>query len=136
MFQILSHNIFHYRSKSTQYALPSVPLWKKVILFFIGWPEELETIKKRHHWHYVFLEEKINNQWQIIIRKKVGDPDEDFQKQMNTIDQLIEDGRASAWIHPVPPGLLPMTIGYYAALLLGNLMIRFLAFLFGQSYPI
>jgi hypothetical protein len=96
---------------------------------FLGWPESIEVIKKRHQWHYVFLEKKINNNWEMNITTRAGDPDEDLQSQKDTLKELIEDGRTSAWIHPIPPGLLAMTAGYYAALFAGNLVVRLISFL-------
>ncbi|MFX1511928.1 MAG: prepilin peptidase [Promethearchaeota archaeon] len=126
---IFFFNVFRFKSKSSLYRESSSSVFRKFFTLFIGWPESLSSIKKRHHWHYDFLEKKVDLQWKISFGMKLGDPEEDLQRRKDIIIQLDESGRTAAWIQPSLPFLLPMTIGYYGALLAENLMVQVIALL-------
>lgn len=126
-FVIFLYNLIH----SEKFSSPPTGSWGSHLLaLFFGYPAALETIKKKHPWHYDFIEHRNDEGWRFNFRVTLGEPEEDLLRRKETLNLAEKDGRTFLWIQPSIPFLIPFLIAFIISFLWGNLYFIFLRFSF------
>ncbi|MFQ5977529.1 MAG: prepilin peptidase [Candidatus Heimdallarchaeota archaeon] len=127
-FVIFLYNLIHSEKSSSS----TTGSWGSHFLArFFGYPAALETIKKKHPWHYDFIEHRIDGGWRFHFRVTLGEPEEDLLRRKTTLKVAEKDGRSFLWIQPSIPFLVPFLVAFFISFFLGNLYFIFLRFFFG-----
>jgi preflagellin peptidase FlaK len=127
-FVIFLYNLIHSEKPSSS----TTGSWGSHFLArFFGYPAALETIKKKHPWHYDFIEHRIDEGWRFNFRVTLGEPEEDLLRRKKTLKVAEKDGRSFLWIQPSIPFLVPFLVAFFISFFLGNLYFIFLRFFFG-----
>lgn len=124
---ILAYNLVHPRNFNPP---PIGPWWSHLLARFFGYPADLEVIKKKHPWHYDFIEQREDNVWEFIFRITLGDPENDLNRRKRTLAAAEMDGRTFLWIQPSLPFLVPMLVAFVISFLWGNLYFIILGQIF------
>lgn len=115
---ILIYNLIHPQKFE---APPTGPKWQHVLARFLGYPTPLESVKKKHPWHYDFIEQRINGVWKFNFRITLGDPEDDLARRINTLELAEQDSRTFLWIQPGLPFLVPFLVAFLISFFWGNL---------------
>ena len=82
---IFLYNIAKKRRKREDYCYPPNSRWKKVFLYFIGYPKTTTDIVneiKAKPWHFEFLEDFIDGEWKIHFQVQLDTPEADLEKKL------------------------------------------------------
>jgi prepilin signal peptidase PulO-like enzyme (type II secretory pathway) len=124
---IFFYNLIH-RKEFTTASTGS--RWSHFLALFLGYPAALEAIKKKHPWHYDFIEQRNEDDWSFNFRVTLGDPEEDLARRKKIIELAEKDGRDFLWIQPGVPFLVAFLVAFLISFLWGNLYFIILKHLF------
>ncbi|MFX0116997.1 MAG: A24 family peptidase [Candidatus Hodarchaeota archaeon] len=115
---IFVYNLIHRKEFD---VLPNGSRWSHFLAQFLGYPAALEVIKRKHPWHYDFIEQRNEDNWSFKFRVTLGDPDGDLARRKQILELAEKDGRNFLWIQPGVPFLVPFLVAFLISFLWGNL---------------
>ncbi len=81
---------------------------------FFGYKIPLDEVKKRHVW---LMERVVDGEIRVSLF-----PRDDVSKQLALLEGM---GRKEVWVNPKVPFLIPITVGFFLTLMLGNILLLF-----------
>ncbi len=106
------------------------PLWKKLLIFISGYKMSSSELTGKSH--FFPLEEVDVKDGNMIRRLKISAR---IESENSILDDLLEHYSKGSdmkyvWVSPMLPMLLFITIGYSLTLIVGDVLMRFVAFLY------
>ena len=106
------------------------PLWKKLLIFISGYKMSSSELSEKSHF---FPLEKVDAKDGSMIRKlKISARIESEDSTLEALLKQYPEGsnQKYLWVSPMLPMLLFITIGYLLTLIAGDILMRFVAFIY------
>jgi preflagellin peptidase FlaK len=127
---IFLYNLTNKRRKREDYTYQPNSRWKKIFLFFIGYPKTTTDIVKEikaKPWHFDFLEDFIDGEWKIHFQLQLDTPEADLERKLKLANLLENNEKKVVWVQPSLPFIAFIFIGFVSEILLGNLILSFMS---------
>ncbi|MFX0085284.1 MAG: prepilin peptidase [Candidatus Hodarchaeota archaeon] len=128
---IFCYNLVNKLVNAELYRLPNESLWVRFVILFIGYPHLTNNISEeieQKPWHFDLLEEFIEeSKWKIVFRARLDTPEADIKRKKDLVSLIKAENKKHIWIQPSPPGIFYLTLGYFADIILGNIIMIYMA---------
>ncbi len=127
---IFLYNLAKKRRKRGDYAYQPNSRWKRIFLYFIGYPKTTTNIVKEikaKPWHFDFLEDFIEGEWRIHFQLQLDTPEADLERKLKLAELLENNGKKVVWVQPSLPFIAFIFIGFVTEIFLGNLILSFMS---------
>ena len=78
-------------------------------------------------WHFDFLEDFTDETgWSVLFRVRLDTPEADLRRKQELISSIQITEKQSIWVQPSLPFIFILMLGFFAEILVGNLVLLFM----------